>query len=50
MTKNAHIKLEYLYTDYGNKSWLLGDDADEDPTLKVGSDRHQVVFGVGMRF
>lgn len=50
VTENAYIKLEYVYTDYGNKSWLLGDDADEDPTLKVGSDRHQVLFGVGMRF
>ena len=50
LNENLYMKLEYVYTDYGNQSWLLGDDAATDPTLKVGSDRHQVVAGVGFRF
>lgn len=50
VTQSLYLKLEYLYTDYGSQSYLLGDDAAEDPTIKVGSDRHQVVAGVGFRF
>jgi outer membrane immunogenic protein len=50
VTEKAYVKLEYVYTDYGSQSWLLGDDAEADPTLKIGSDRHQVLAGVGLRF
>jgi outer membrane immunogenic protein len=42
-------KVEYTYTDYGSRSYLLGDE-DGDPALEVGASRHLVVAGVGLRF
>lgn len=42
-------KLEYVYIDYGKRSYLAGTDAD-DPSLRVGTDRHQVMAGIGFRF
>lgn len=44
-----YAKAEYLYTDYGNGSYLL-DDLAGDPVLQVGSSRHQAMVGVGFRF
>lgn len=50
LTESLYAKLEYVYTDYGSRShWL--EDLDEDgPGLKLSSDRHQVVAGIGLRF
>ena len=50
LTQAIYGKLEYVYTDYGRGAYLLGDDVDDDPTLEVGSDRHQVAVGIGLRF
>lgn len=49
LTQSLYAKLEYVYTDYGSRSYLLGDAADA-PALKASSDRHQVVAGIGLRF
>jgi outer membrane immunogenic protein len=49
LTRALYGKLEYVYTDYGKGSFLLGDEQG-DPTLDVGSDRHQVAVGIGLRF
>lgn len=49
LTDLIYTKLEYVYTDYGKGSFLLGDE-DGDPALDVGSDRHQVAVGIGLRF
>ena len=42
-------KLEYVYTDYGSRTYLLGEETD-DPALDVGFDRHQALVGIGLRF
>ncbi len=44
-----YAKAEYLYTDYGSRSFLL-DEIASDPTLRIGSNRHQATVGVGIRF
>lgn len=49
LTQALYGKVEYVYTDYGKGSYRLG-DAEGDPTLDVGSDRHQVAVGIGLRF
>lgn len=48
LTSGLYAKLEYVYTDFGDRAYALG-DAD-DPTLEIGSDRHQVFAGIGLRF
>lgn len=50
LTESLYAKLEYVYTDYGNRSHLLEDMDDDAPGLRLGSDRHQVVAGIGLRF
>lgn len=50
LTQALYAKVEYVYTNFGNRSWLVGDDAATDPTLVVGSDRHQALVGLGLRF
>ena len=49
LSQNLYAKLEYVYTDYGNRSYLLG-DGEDDPALDVGFDRHQALVGIGLRF
>lgn len=50
LTESLYAKLEYVYTDYGSRTYRLdGMDAD-DPALKASSDRHQVIAGIGLRF
>jgi outer membrane immunogenic protein len=49
LTQALYGKVEYVYTDYGKGSYRLG-DGEDDPTLAVGSDRHQVAVGIGLRF
>lgn len=44
--QGVYAKLEYVYSDFGSSAYRL----DEDTTLEVNSDRHQVLVGVGMRF
>ena len=50
LTEALYVKLEYVYTDYGSRSYRLEDMAAGDPGLDASSDRHQVVAGIGLRF
>lgn len=50
LTASLYAKLEYVYTDYGSRSHRLEDIDDDAPGLKLSSDRHQVVAGIGLRF
>ena len=50
LTESLYAKLEYVYTDYGNRSYRLEDMDADLPGLEVSSDRHQVVAGIGLRF
>jgi outer membrane immunogenic protein len=50
LSQGLYAKVEYVYTSYGDRSWLLGDDAATDPSLELGTDRHQALVGVGFRF
>lgn len=51
LTDNLYVKLEYVYTDYGSRSYLIEEVEEGDDTfLDIGSDRHQVFAGVGFRF
>lgn len=50
LTESLYAKLEYVYTDYGNRSHLLEELEDDEIGLKASSDRHQVVAGIGLRF
>jgi len=50
LTESLYAKLEYVYTDYGSRSYRLEDMAAGDPGLDASSDRHQVVAGIGLRF
>jgi outer membrane immunogenic protein len=51
LSQGLYGKLEYVYTDYGKGSYLLDDGSEgAQPSLKVGSDRHQVGVGIGLRF
>lgn len=47
LTSNVYAKLEYLYTDFGSSTFILDED---EPGLDLGSDRHQAVVGIGVRF
>lgn len=46
LTMGLYAKLEYVYSDFGSSSYRL----DEDTSLDVSSDRHQLLAGVGLRF
>lgn len=48
ITSSIYAKLEYVYTDYGSDSYLL--DEEEEASVDVQSDRHQVLVGLGLRF
>ena len=37
-----------MYTDFGSDSYPL--DEDEETSIDVQSDRHQVLIGLGLRF
>lgn len=50
LTEALYAKLEYVFTDYGNRSHLLEDMDDDEPGLGLSSDRHQVIAGIGLRF
>lgn len=50
LTESLYAKVEYVYTDYGSRSYRLEDMAAGDPGLEASSDRHQVVAGIGLRF
>lgn len=50
LTESLYAKLEYVYTDYGSRPHLLEDMDDDAPGLKLSSDRHQVIAGIGLRF
>jgi outer membrane immunogenic protein len=50
LTESLYAKLEYVYTDYGSRSYRLEDMAAGDPGLDASSDQHQVVAGIGLRF
>lgn len=50
LTSSLYAKLEYVFTDFGSRSHLLEDMEDDEPGLKLSSDRHQVVAGIGLRF
>jgi outer membrane immunogenic protein len=50
LTESLYAKLEYVYTDFGNRSYLLEDMEAGDPGLEVSHDRHQAVAGIGLRF
>lgn len=47
-SSNIYAKLEYVYTDFGDGSFLL--DEEDETALDVTSDRHQVLVGIGFRF
>lgn len=49
ITPRVYVKAEYLYTDYGSRDFRIG-TAATDPMLTVGTDRHQVFAGIGLRF
>lgn len=49
LTSALYGKLEYVYSDYGSTSFVVGDE-DDSPVLDVSSDRHQVGVGIGLRF
>ncbi|MBX7489849.1 porin family protein [Qipengyuania sp. GH25] len=48
LTSSIYAKLEYVYTDFGGGSYVL--DAEDEASVDVQSDRHQVFVGLGMRF
>jgi outer membrane immunogenic protein len=50
LTESLYAKLEYVYTDYGSRGHPLEDMGEDEPGLKLSSDRHQVVAGIGLRF
>jgi len=50
LTSSLYAKLEYVYTDFGSRTHRLEDMDDDEPGLGLGSDRHQVVAGIGVRF
>ena len=50
LTESLYAKLEYVYTDFGRRTYRLEDMAAGDPGLDARSDRHQVVAGIGLRF
>ncbi len=50
LTESLYAKLEYVYTDFGNRSHLLEGMDDDAPGLELSSDRHQVIAGIGLRF
>jgi outer membrane immunogenic protein len=50
LTESLYAKVEYVYTDFGNRSHLLEDMEDDAPGLSLSSDRHQVIAGIGLRF
>jgi outer membrane immunogenic protein len=50
LTESLYAKVEYVYTDFGNRSHLLEDMDDDAPGLRLSSDRHQVIAGIGLRF
>jgi len=50
LTRRLYAKLEYVYTNFGNQAYLPEDADADDPALRIGSDRHQVFAGVGLRF
>jgi outer membrane immunogenic protein len=50
LTESLYAKLEYVYTDYGRRTYRLEDMEAGDPGLDASSDRHQVVAGIGLRF
>lgn len=50
LTESLYAKLEYVYTDFGSRSHLLEDMDNDAPGLKLASDRHQVIAGIGLRF
>ena len=50
LTESLYVKLEYVYTDYGSRSYLLEDMEAGEAGLEASSDRHQVVAGIGLRF
>ena len=48
LTRRLYAKAEYVYTNFGSRSYLLGDP--DEPGLDVSADRHQVMGGIGLRF
>lgn len=50
LTESLYAKVEYVYTDFGSRSHLLEEMDDDAPGLTLGSDRHQVIAGIGLRF
>ena len=49
LLKGIYAKAEYVYTDFGNRSYVVGTGANA-PVLTAGLDRHQVLAGLGVRF
>lgn len=49
LNQGVYGKLEYVYTKYGSASQRIGTEED-DPMLKMRSDRHQLLAGIGIRF
>jgi len=50
LTESLYAKVEYVYTDFGKRSHRLEDMDDDLPGLELGSDRHQAIVGIGLRF
>ena len=50
LTRSLYAKLEYVYTDYGSRTYRLASMDDEAPGAELSSDRHQVVAGIGLKF
>lgn len=50
LASGIYAKVEYVYTDYGNRSYLLADGDPGDPALSVDPGRHQALVGLGIRF
>lgn len=48
ITSSIYAKLEYVYTDFGSGAYLL--DEEDETSVDVQSDRHQVLAGLGLRF
>lgn len=49
LTRNAYVKAEYRYSNYGNARLEFANGGNTD-NFSVDTDRHQAVVGAGIRF
>lgn len=50
LTRRLYAKVEYTYTKFGSQSYRPAGADEDSPAIEVGTDRHLVVAGIGLRF